>query len=152
LFLPAVYLIFYVIPDRRRWLLLLIASYGFYATFKAPYLLAVLLMVSAISYATGLRIAAYKDEVIRKRWFWGGTIACVAILVLLKYLPFLETKTHSIFGLTNTVSSALISIGVSYFSFQAISYLADIYLEIEEPESHFGIYALYMAFFPTIPG
>ena len=150
LFLPIVYLIFYFAKDSYRWLVLLIASYGFYATFKAPYLLAVLLMVTAISYACGLRIAAYKDEAICKRWFWSGTIACVAILALLKYLPFLENNAYSIFGLSSTLTTALISIGVSYFSFQAISYLADIYLEIEEPERRFGAYALYMAFFPKL--
>ena len=96
LFLPVVYLVFYFTADRWRWLVLLIASYGFYATFKAPYLLAVLLMVTGISYACGLRIAANKDEAIRKRWLWIGSFACVAILALMKYLPFLEAKTSKV--------------------------------------------------------
>ncbi|GAW65845.1 membrane bound O-acyl transferase MBOAT family protein [Geoanaerobacter pelophilus] len=151
LFLPVVYLIFYFTADRWRWLVLLIASYGFYASFKAPYLLAVLLMVTGISYACGLRIAAQQDETIRKRWLWIGSFACVAILALMKYLPFLESKTNNVFGFNSTISSTLISIGVSYFTFQAISYIADIYLEIEEePEHHFGRFALYMAFFPKL--
>ncbi len=150
IFLLVIYLLFYLISDRRRWLLLLIASYGFYATLRAPYLLAVLLMVTAISYACGLRMTSNQDEAIRKRWLWIGTSTCVAILALLKYLPFLEAKTNTILGLKSTTSSTLISIGVSYFTFQAISYLSDIYLEIEEPERHFGIYALYMAFFPKL--
>ena len=150
LFLPVVYLIFYLTADRWRWLVLLTASYGFYASFKAPYLLAVLLMVTGISYVCGLRIAAQQDETIRKRWLWIGSFACVAILALLKYLPFLESKANNIFGLNNTLSSTVISIGVSFFTFQAISYLADIYLEIEKPEYHFGFFALYLAFFPKL--
>jgi len=151
LFLPIVYLVFYFTADRWRWLVLLSASYGFYASFKAPYLLAVLLMVTGISYACGLRIAAQQDEAIRKRWLWIGSFSCVAILALMKYLPLLESRTNSIFGFNNTFNSTLISIGVSYFTFQAISYLADIYLEIEEvPEQHFGRFALYMAFFPKL--
>jgi alginate O-acetyltransferase complex protein AlgI len=150
LFLPVVYLIFYFTADRLRWLVLLTASYGFYATFKAPYLLAVLLIVTGISYACGLCIDASQDEAIRKQWLWIGSFACVAILALLKYLPFLELQTNSIFGLKSTLSATIVNIGVSYFTFQAISYLADIYLEIEEPEHHFGRYALYMAFFPKL--
>lgn len=150
LFLPVVYLIFCVTADRWRWLILLGASYGFYAALKAPYLLAVLLMVTGISYACGLRIAFQEDETFRKRWLWIGCFACLAILALLKYLPFLESKTNSVFGLNSTLSSTIISIGVSYYTFQAISYLADIYLELEEPERHFGHYALYLAFFPKL--
>jgi D-alanyl-lipoteichoic acid acyltransferase DltB (MBOAT superfamily) len=150
LFLPVVYLIFYFIADRWRWLVLLVASYGFYSSFKAPYLPAVLFMVTFVSYACGLRIGSHHDEAGKKRWLWIGVIACIAILAFLKYLPFLESQTNSIFGLNSTLSTTIISIGVSYFAFQAISYLADVYLEIEEPETHFGHFALYLAFFPKL--
>lgn len=150
IFLPVVYLLFYFTADRWRWLVLLTASYGFYAALKAPYLLAVLLMVTSISYVCGLRIAAERNEALRKRWLWLGNFTCVAILVLLKYFPFFQSQANSIFGLNRTISSAIISIGVSYFTFQAISYLADVYLEIAEPERHFGHYALCLAFFPKL--
>lgn len=150
LFLPLVYLVFYFVADRWRWVVLLSVSYVFYAFLKAPYLLAVLLLVTSISYTCGLRIAAQQDEAIRKRWLWIGSFACVAILALLKYIPFLESQSNNIFGLKTTFSAMIISIGVSYFTFQAISYLADIYLEIEEPEYHFGYFALYMSFFPKL--
>lgn len=149
LFLPVVYLCFYFTPDRWRWIILLASSYAFYASFKAPYLLVVLLLVTSIGYGCGLRIAAYQDEGIRKRWFWTGSFACIAILILVKYFPFFGSQAYSIFAWKIT-SATIVSLGVSYFSFQAISYLADIYLEIEEPETHFGRFALYMAFFPKL--
>jgi alginate O-acetyltransferase complex protein AlgI len=57
LFVPIVYLIYYLTGDRWRWLVLLIASYGFYAALRAPYLLAVLLLVTGISYGCALHIA-----------------------------------------------------------------------------------------------
>jgi alginate O-acetyltransferase complex protein AlgI len=150
LFLPVAYLIFYFTADRWRWLVLLTVSYIFYASFKSPYLLAALFMVTGISYACGLRISAQQDESIRRRWLWIGSFACVAILALLKYFPFFESQVNCIFGINCTFSSTIISIGVSFFTFQAISYLADIYLEIEEPELHFGHFALYLAFFPKL--
>ena len=150
LFLPIVYLVFYFTPDRRRWLVLLAASYGFYATFQAPYLLGVLFLTTAISYLCGKKIATRQDEQSRKHWLWVGTLSCVGILSLVKYFPFLAAGAGSLFGPNFTTSAAVIGIGVSYFCFQAISYLADIYLEIVEPESHFGRYALYLAFFPKL--
>jgi alginate O-acetyltransferase complex protein AlgI len=150
LFLPVVYLVFYCSADRWRWLILLTASYAFYATFKAPYLVAVLLTVTCTSYYCGLRITAQQDASKRQRWLWTGILSCVALLLPLKYLPFLESQANSIFGLGSTHSLNIVGIGVSYFTFQAISYLADVYLEIEEPEPHFGRFALYMAFFPKL--
>jgi len=150
LFLPIVYLFFYFTTDRWRWLVLLLASYGFYASFKAPYLLAVLLGVTGISYYCGLQIARKQEDQLKKQWLWIGVLTCIATLALLKYFPFLESHVNIIFGFKSNFSQALIIIGVSFFTFQAISYLADIYLEVEEPEHHFGRFALYMAFFPKL--
>lgn len=112
--------------------------------------MAVLLMVTGISYTCGLRIAGHQDEAMRKRWLWIGSFACVAILALLKYLPSLSSGFSFHVSRFTFHPSLIVSIGVSYFTFQAISYLADIYLEIQEPEHHFGRFALYMAFFPKL--
>ena len=150
LFLPAVYLVFYFTADRWRWLVLLAGSYVFYAALGAPYLLAVLLTVTGISYACARQMAAQHGDALRKRWLWIGSFACVGVLALFKYLPFIESGVNGIFSFSSTLSSTILSIGVSYFTFQAISYLADVYLELEEPEQHFGRYALYLAFFPKL--
>jgi alginate O-acetyltransferase complex protein AlgI len=150
LFLPAIYLIFHLTPQRWRWLVLLLGSYLFYATLKAPYLLAALFTITSVSYLCAIGMAANEDDGTRKRWLWGGSFACVAVLALFKYLPFFESGMNQLFGINATLSQTLISIGVSYYSFQAISYLADVYLEIETPERHLGHYALYLAFFPKL--
>lgn len=149
-YLPLVFALFYLIADRWRWLLLLIASYTFYASFKAPYLIATLLLVTISSYYCGLRISAHQDESIRKRWLWCGSFISIAILVAIKILPLL-VQAHSITGNFNSLfTQSIISVGVSYFAFQAISYLVDVYLEIEDAERHFGHFALYLAFFPKL--
>lgn len=135
LFLPAVWLVFYVAADRWRWLVLLLASYAFYAALGVPYLPGVLLGVTAITYGCGLLLARAGEEAKRKRIFWGGVGLNLAVLVGMKYLP---------------VYPVLVGIGVSYFVLQAISYLADIYMEVQEPEPHAGRFALYMAFFPKL--
>ena len=146
LFLPLIYLVFYLVADRFRWSVLLLGSYAFYATFKAPQLLLILALVTCISYSCGLRLGATTDEVKRIRLLWLGVAACLALLVVIKYLPPLLTGITS----DSPYHGLLISIGVSYFSFQAVSYLADVYLEIQEPEGHFGHHALALAFFPKL--
>ena len=150
MFLPVVYLLFHFCADRWRWLVLLGSSYAFYAWLLAFHLPALLLAVTGISYACALRIASHPDEAGRKRWLWIGTCACLGILALLKYLPFLESRANTLLGLDGNRYPLLIGVGVSYFSLQAVSYLADVYLELEEPERHFGHYALYLAFFPKL--
>lgn len=146
-FLPLVYLIFYFTADRFRWLVLLIASYGLYATFKAPQILLALVLVTMISYRCGILLGSTTDEGRRKLVFWLGITGCVLVLATLKCLPlFFASGAAS----GQPVNRLLISVGVSYFTFQAISYLTDIYLEILPPEQHPGCHALYLAFFPKL--
>lgn len=142
-FLPAVYLAYRCTRAQWRWSVLLFASYGFYAALKAPHLLVILVLVTLVSYACGLRLAASADEDVRKRWLWSGIAGCLAMMAAVKYLPALVPRTAA-------PSFLFESIGVSYFTFQAISYLIDLYLEVVEPERHLGYYALYLAFFPKL--
>jgi alginate O-acetyltransferase complex protein AlgI len=144
LFLPVVFLAFYSVTDRARWLVLLIASYGFYSSFKSSSLLVSLALVSLISYAGGLRLGKAKHK--RRRGVILGvcTISCLGILFFTKYLPRFPVIQH--YGLFSTI----ISIGVSYFTLQAISYLIDVYMGVQEPESHLGYFALYLAYFPKL--
>ena len=157
IFLPLVYLIFYLVTSRSRWMVLLVASYGFYATFKTPRLLIVLALITVISYVCGVKLGTTDDISKRKQIFWSGITASILILGLIKYLPTLcseGTSHHSpftshVFGFT-LHDSLLLSIGISYFIFQAISYVSDVYLEILEPEVHLGYHALSLAFFPKL--
>ena len=86
---------------------------------------------------------------------WGGIAANVLILVVMKYLPFLSENLKALSAILSLDAQiqpvkAFVAIGVSYYVFQAMSYLIDIYLEIEKPERHFGYFALYLAFFPKL--
>jgi D-alanyl-lipoteichoic acid acyltransferase DltB (MBOAT superfamily) len=154
-FLPLLYILFQVVPDRYRWLLLLLASYGFYAAMRVPYLVGVLLLVTLLTYVVGLLLGATSDPTRRRLFLWAGVVGNLLILVLLKYLPFLDENLASLFlwiGFDHIShqSTFFTTIGVSYFVFQAVSYLVDLNLEIIEPERHAGRFALYMAFFPKL--
>lgn len=144
LFLPAVFLVFRSVPDRARWLVLLIASYGFYASFESPSLLLTLALVSLIGYAGGVWLGRAKTNGRSGAILALLIVSCLGVLFFTKYLPHFPVIQH--YGLLSTISS----IGVSYYTFQAISYLIDVYLDVQEPERHLGYFALYMAFFPKL--
>lgn len=155
LFLPVVYLAFYFVGDRVRWFVLLAASLLFYAALNVPYLLVVLVVVAMTTYGFGIWLEQAESEKAKRALLWGGIAANVLILVAMKYLPFLSGNLKALltlFTLDTQIQpvNAFVAIGVSYYVFQAISYLIDIYLEIEKPERHFGYFALYLSFFPKL--
>lgn len=150
LFLPAVFLLFSLCRDRYRWLALLLSSVVFYAALKAPYLLVVLALVIFSTYLFGLRLGGCQRESVRRLLLWSGVGLNLCILAAIKYIPFLLSRNgiNTVVGLP--LNQFLISAGVSFYVFQAISYLADLYLEIQQPERHLGYFALYIAFFPKL--
>jgi alginate O-acetyltransferase complex protein AlgI len=155
LFLPVVYLVFYFVGERARWSVLLAASLLFYAALNVPYLLVVLILVTITTYSFGIWLDQAGTPKARRVLIWGGIGANLLILIVMKYLPFLSENLTALSALLSLDAKIqpvkiFVAIGVSYYVFQAISYLADIYLEIEKPERHFGFFALYLAFFPKL--
>lgn len=142
-FLSVVFLLHAVAPQRLRWIVLLAASYGFYAFFHSVWLLASLAGTTAIAYAVGLWMTN-PGRGGRGIGLSAGILGCLAILFVTKYLPHFPSVKHTRFA------EAVLSIGVSYYAFQAISYLIDVYMEVQEPERHLGYFALYLAFFPKL--
>lgn len=155
LFLPFVYLVFYFVGERARWMVLLTASLLFYAALNVPYLMVVLALVAVTTYGFGIWLDQAESPGSKRALLWGGVAANVLILVCMKYLPFLSENLQALSTLFSIDShiqpvKAFVAIGVSYYVFQAISYLFDIYLEIEKPERHFGYFTLYLSFFPKL--
>lgn len=155
LFIPVLFLCLHLAGERWRWLALLGASFYFYLTLKHLYLLFALLLVAIVTYACGMLLERCGSERGKRALFWGGVSANLLVLVAVKYLPFLERNLNAVLGslaphLAVPEARMLVSIGVSYFVFQALSYLIDVYLEIEKPERHLGYFTLYLAFFPKL--
>lgn len=144
-FLGATWFVFAILPDRLRWAWLLAASYAFYALLWAPYLLVVLLAVTACAYGAALALGRAAAERTRSAIFWSGVCVELALLASVKYLPALA---HAL-GVRG-VPLSLVSLGASYYVFQAIAYLADVHLGTVPPERHLGRFALFLAFFPRL--
>ncbi len=152
LFVFLVLACFVLFKPGQRWIILLAASLVFYAALNAPYLLVALAAVTLISYFIGRRLPGAPAD--RQKWLLAGGVAGnLVVLFGMRYLPEIAGLFAGQAGSGGTPASAgplLVSIGVSFFTFQAIAYLADLYLGTIEPETHLGRFALYMAFFPKI--
>jgi D-alanyl-lipoteichoic acid acyltransferase DltB (MBOAT superfamily) len=138
LFLPGVFVVHFAVGDRHRWMVRLLASLAFYASFGSPAPLVALATVSVVSHGLG-RVIAVSQGGRRSAAFWAGVAFDLAVLVVARYGPLLGQGG----GLWP-------SIGVSYFVFQAISYLADVHLGVIEPEPRMGRFAESLAYFPKL--
>ena len=149
LFLGLIALLHRLCPRRWRWALLLAGSLFFYACWSAPLTL-VILGVIALTYACGLLIGRCTDQKRRRLCRAVATAGCIGLLVWFKYFNFLAGALASIAGGAWEPLDILLPVGCSFYTFQAMSYVFDVYRGRIEPVRHFGHYALYIAFFPQL--
>lgn len=148
IFLPVVFLLHLILPGIRakNWMLLL-ASLVFYAYGEPVY---VLLMIASafVNYLSALLIE--KKPSGKKAVMTINVILNLGVLVLFKYTGFLAESFNAIFGTAVPVPAIRLPIGISFFTFQAMSYVIDVYRGVTEPQKNFGKVLLYISFFPQL--
>ena len=141
---------------KQLWqqIILLLASYYFYWCSGSIHIL-LLIFVTIASYLCGWRV--WKAGTLKRKRIWlaVGTIIPLAVLAYFKYIDFGITQINNVLGLFSPGASiplleVLLPVGVSFFTFQALSYVFDIYLGKIEHEEKFHRYALFIAFFPAL--
>lgn len=144
---------YYALPHRGRWILLLLASCYFYMVFVPVYVL-ILFAVILVDYAAAFLIDRSQGR--RRKFFLGLSLtANLGILFYFKYYNFFLENTSlllNIFGVHNPLPflEVVLPIGLSFHTFQAMSYTIEVYRGDQKPEKHLGIYALYVLFFPQL--
>jgi alginate O-acetyltransferase complex protein AlgI len=133
---------------RLQKLLLLVASLVFYMSWSVPYVLLLLGMVT-VCYVTGLAVSAAPDDVARRRRVAVGVGASLAILAYFKYRGFL-LQNLAFLGLDPSLGAVLLPLGISFYTFHAISYMVDVYRGAITADRDFLDVALYLAFFPQL--
>ncbi len=142
--------LFYITPHRFRWMILLIASAYFYSTLNLKYLLFLYIPIFLV-YFISLQFHKIVNRKKRKALFITGIISSLLLLFIFKYLDLVINTIYSTFNIPDFVPLGLIlPIGISFYTFKLLSYLIDVYLERTPPEKHFGIFALYISFFPQL--
>ncbi|MGH8046042.1 MAG: MBOAT family O-acyltransferase, partial [Chthoniobacterales bacterium] len=153
LFFPIVVVLYYLAPFAWRWAILAAASCYFYMAFVPAYIL-ILLGVIVIDYTAGLLIEPRKGWA-RKALLGTSLFANVGLLAYFKYFNFLTSNVHSLaqaigWNYPQQILNVILPIGLSFHVFQSMSYTIEVYRGTERAERHFGIYALYVLFFPQL--
>ena len=155
-FFAVLAVIHYAVPHRFRWGLLLAASLAFYAAFRVDYVF-LLLAVTAGAFHAGRAIAASHDRTQRRLIFAASVSGVLGALVVFKYFDFAAGVVEdllALFGGPEGVSLPRLGLpvaaGLSFFTFSAVSYLADVHNGRAAVERHAGRFALYVSFFPKL--
>lgn len=153
LFFPIVTFLYFTLPYRFRWVLLLLSSCVFYAFFKWEYIL-ILFFTIIIDYYAAIWIdkTAGKE---RKVALAVSLVANIGVLAMFKYYYFIldnfNSVTFRINGSTyEPLWNIILPIGLSFHTFQAMSYTIEVYRGNQKVERNFGIYALYVMFYPQL--
>lgn len=160
-FFPIVSITYFAIPFKYRWAWLLLSSYYFYMNWNPKY--AVLLFTSTIiTYFSGILIEKanniqHTGNKVRIKKFWVSIsiVSNLGILFFFKYFNFLNDNMSYLMDKLGLVWSVpnfniLLPVGISFYTFQVLSYTIDIYRGVTKAEKHFGRYALFVSFFPQL--
>ncbi len=154
LFFVVVWLLFLVTRGTTRKVILLVASYYFYMCWSTRYIF-VIWGITVIDYVAGLQIELATQER-RRRLYLGISLVCnIGLLVVFKYFNFLTGSVRSashLFGLQYDppLLAILLPVGLSFHTFQAMSYTIEVYRKRVPAEKNLLEYALYVAFFPQM--
>lgn len=151
---PLVLLFYFLLPKKLTWVWLLAVSYWFYMSWN-PTLIVLILFTTLVSYAGGLLIEKSARPAVRKTALIGTILVCLGVLFFFKYFNFLGETFNSIVSLWSEdvpfePLDLILPVGISFYTFQTLSYAIDVYRGTIPAEKHLGYYALYVSFFPQL--
>ena len=154
IFFPVVLLFYRVLPKKARWAMLLIASYYFYMSWQ-PDLIYLILFTTVVSYLCALGIEKTEKKGLKKLLLVTALVASLSVLLFFKYFNFLSSNVTAFLNLVKIPVSDLtlnliLPVGISFYTFQTLSYVIDVYRGTMKAERHFGYYALYVSYFPQL--
>ncbi|MBQ6634300.1 MAG: MBOAT family protein [Ruminococcus sp.] len=151
-FLPAVLIVYYIAPKKLRNLVLFLFSLVFYAWGEAVYIW-LMLASTVVAYVTGLLADRTKRKKDSKLPFFAMLAAIVwnmGLLLFFKYTDFFITTANNAFGTTIKLLGFTLPIGISFYSFQTLSYVIDVYKGDVKSQKNFLTLGAYVALFPQL--
>ena len=153
-FLPIVFALYWSIPQRFKWFIILIASYWFYMSWNIRYV-TLILFTTFISYIAALLLERTDNQRTKKFILAFTLIACLGVLFTFKYVNFFSENLVYILNLFTLhlhpmILKLLLPVGISFYTFQTLGYVIDVYRITARAGKHFGIYAAFISFFPQL--
>lgn len=162
LFLPVVFIFYYLLPFRFRWIILLFSSFFFYmfagvSSFSVP------IIIVLTSFFCGILIDKNSYTGRKKIFYLSGLFINIGLLAFYKYINFFIVtvfdgfdfiknifRTEQLINHTPFILQLIVPLGISYISFQAMGYLIEIYRGNQNSEKNLGLFATYLLFFPKL--
>jgi alginate O-acetyltransferase complex protein AlgI len=154
IFFSVVIPLYFLIRHRFRWILLLVVSYFFYAYGNIQYL-PLIAFSTIVDYVAARMLGKTEQAQQRRLWLILSIVVNLGVLFIFKYANFASGSAVTVLqmlGLDANIQSLnwVLPIGISFYTFQSMSYTIDVYRGKIRPEHHFGIMATYVAFFPQL--
>lgn len=151
-FLPIVFALYWSLPHRFRWFLILIASYYFYMSWNVKYVV-LILFTTIVSYWAAILIERFRQY--GKMIMITAVIMCLGVLFIFKYFNFISQSVSDFLNmfavhLHPMTLKLMLPVGISFYTFQTLSYVIDVYRGTTKAERHLGIYAAFISFFPQL--
>ena len=160
IFFPVVTICYYLFPHRIRWIWLLVCSYFFYMSWNPKYVL-LIVFSTVVTWAGAGMIRAQRrngEEDSRRTQRWILAACILANLLILGFFKYFNFFSRNISGLMEALHlgvrtpqiDVLLPVGISFYTFQALGYLIDVYRGDVDPEPNLARYALFVSFFPQL--
>ncbi|MGI4866333.1 MAG: MBOAT family O-acyltransferase [Janthinobacterium lividum] len=153
-FFPLVVGLYYALPPRWRAPLLLVSSYYFYFSWRPIYTL-LLLATTLLDYYSGVRMSRLGTKAQRRPWLYLSLASNLGTLFIFKYFNFFRETAGTLAATLHLpyavpVLELVLPVGVSFYTFQSVAYIVDVYQGKLEAEQNLGRFALFVAFWPQL--
>jgi alginate O-acetyltransferase complex protein AlgI len=140
---------FFWLPHRHRWLLLLITSYFFYGYGNVQYV-PLLIFTTLTDYTAAVMIQRSKAERSRRLWLCLSLGMNLGVLFFFKYFNFFNASAANVLGVPPVLHHFALPIGISFYTFQSMAYVIDVFRRYLDAEPDLGIMATFVVFFPQL--
>lgn len=153
-FLPIVFLVYWALPQKYRWIVLLVSSYYFYMSWNVKYVV-LILFTTGVSYAGAVLIEKFKRKSMKRILLIGAVGASLLVLFFFKYFDFAQNTLIRVLQsfaieLHPVTLALMLPVGISFYTFQTLSYVIDVYKGEVKAERNFFKYAAFISFFPQL--
>ena len=153
-FMTVVFLIYWMLPHKYRWIVILAANSWFYISYDIKYLTVIVVTMLA-SYICAILIEKQSIDRKKKTIMATGVVVTLSLLIIFKYLNFALYTVAKVLGrfaipVHETTLNLIMPVGISFYTFMAVGYIVDVYKGKTSAVRHFGKYAIFVSFFPNI--